>query len=140
MANLFKFSNTFVGDALTNLLAQWGTLTMRLYQNNYTPAPGMALANFTEATFTGYSAQAIVQNGSVAIVSNQAVQADDQVTFQQTGTATTNTIYGYFVTATDPVTSTEKVVGARLFDSPITMDASGSEILVTPSQVFFSTN
>jgi hypothetical protein len=112
------------------LIAGWGSLTMHLYQNNVTPSPGTVLGNLTEATFPGYSPQA-VSNWAAPAPDGSGVRYMTQataVTFTFTGTGATNNIYGYYITdASNNLLWAEYFAGA-----PIVMQNPGQQIQVTP--------
>jgi hypothetical protein len=75
-----------------------------LYTAGPTPAAGSLLANFTEATFTGYARQGVTWNtptnepdGSQSVLGNLAV-------FELSNTTTLNTIVGALIIANDSTT------------------------------------
>lgn len=75
------------------------TLTLRLFQNNYTPVDGSVIGSFTEATFDGYAAIALTT--FAAAYQNVSAKAETDAAlavFLMTGSTTPNTIYGYYVT------------------------------------------
>lgn len=74
-------------------------IKVRLYQNNYTPAPGggFTLATFVQATFDGYADQDLDAWGVPALVGSAGYVEHAVVTWTPTGTTTPNTIYGYVV-------------------------------------------
>ncbi len=113
----------------TNKIATGQDLSLRLFQNNITPAETDVAATYTVATFTGYAN--ITLTGASWTVSGTA---PTQIAFaQQTFTSTANqglqNIYGYFylrVTALD-------IMGAERFTSaPFPIENNGDEIRITP--------
>jgi len=75
-----------------------GTLTMKLFRNNYSVDKGTVLGDLTEANFTGYAAIDLTTP-----VTQPALDANDRswilwdlLTWTKAG-ATGNTIYGYWV-------------------------------------------
>lgn len=88
---------------LVSLAQQWKTFlnscTLRLFQNNHVPASTDTVANYTEATFTGYAAIATVSWGN-AYLNGALLGEIDEVnrTFTQTANTVTNTIFGYYIT------------------------------------------
>jgi hypothetical protein len=110
---------------------------LRLYQNNYTPVQGSVLADFTEATFSGYAQLAVTDFGAAATVSNKAkiICAAAKV-FSHSGGATSNTIYGYHVVYLGAPT----ILYAERFASPIVMAVSGDVISITPALTLNSEN
>ena len=110
--------------------------TLRLFQNNITPADGDTLATYSVATFTGYAN--ITLNAWGAVFTNGAGKAetDETVrTFTQTGTAVTNTIYGYFVVAAD---GTTLLYAERNPAGGVAMDTTGKTYSVLPRFTFAS--
>lgn len=87
-----------VQDSLDELLASppWSTAKLRLYQLGPTPPTDTAvLADFTEATFTGYAAVSLAWGSSSLaghIATSQATQANFTIT------AGTQTIKGWYIT------------------------------------------
>lgn len=104
-----------------------GDLHLRLFKNDYTPADGSALGDFTEADFSGY-AEIVIHPGDwddVAIVSNVA---EMQTTVAPSWTATAgtpNTVYGWYLA----YTGSGIVVAAQRFDSPRDMTPGAVETL-----------
>jgi hypothetical protein len=73
--------------------------TVELYQNNYTPVDGSVTADFTAATFTGYSAVTITNGGFAAatIVSSEGnATYTPAPSFTCTG-GSSQTVYGWFL-------------------------------------------
>jgi len=84
---------------LQQLLTYLNGLTLRLFQNNINLAITDTAGTYTEATFTGYSAIALGAWGTAFLNASSLAETDEVVrTFSQTGTAVTNTIYGYYIT------------------------------------------
>jgi hypothetical protein len=118
------------------ILAAWisgltpANLKMYLYQNNMTPDQDTVLADFTEATFSGYASQTM-SLGTPTEVSHKAktVATSPQV-FTHNGGGTSNTIYGYFVK--DSVTG--NLAWAERFGSSQIMTNNGDSISV-PGQL-----
>ena len=98
---------------------------VRLFQNNYTPSIASVLADFTQATFTGYAQAELLDtmaglpridtDGNVYIVCNSVLS------FTQTADTTPNTVYGYYVVS--DVGS--HIIAAKRFDTPIEFNAAG---------------
>ena len=85
--------------AAQQLKAWLNGLILRLYQNNRTPAITNVAGDYLEATFTGYASQAIVSFGNAFLNTSSIAELDaSPMTFTQTGTLVTNTIFGYYVT------------------------------------------
>jgi hypothetical protein len=102
--------------------------TLRLFQNNHTPGVADVNANYTEATFTGYASVALgTWNPAFLNGSNQGEIDANPVTFTRTAGATSNTIYGAYVTD-----NAGDVVYAEKFSAPITMASTGDTFTYTP--------
>lgn len=72
---------------------------VRLYKNNHTPAHGDTISSYTEADFDNYAPITLSSwPGSSLDGSFNAVSTHPDVVFSQTGTTTTNTIYGAYLT------------------------------------------
>lgn len=104
---------------------------IRLFKNNHTPVNGDTAAAYTEADFSGYSGfQALTW---AAAVINGSVQGEidaTQVTWTHNGGATSNTVYGIYVTdAADVLTYAER------FPAPVTMASNGDAIPYTAQVV-----
>ena len=110
---------------------------LRLFQNNYIPVNGTLVANFTEATFSGYAAQTVPNFGSPSTVSNKAkIVAASACVFSHNGGGTSNTVYGYYFTDSTGVS----LILAERFAAPIVMASSGDTISITPELTLFSDN
>ncbi len=91
-------------EALKRLLysdASAEDLTLKLYKSNTTPGETDVAGTYTEADFTGYSAETLTssQSGSTWEVptTSGATRSDYQTPLTWTCGASGNTIYGYFV-------------------------------------------
>lgn len=73
-------------------------LILRLFKNNYTPVPGSAVGNFTEADFTGY-AELNITAGTWATVSGETstITYGSTLSFVSTANGQNQSIYGYYV-------------------------------------------
>jgi len=103
---------------------------VHLYQNNYNPTPFDVIADYTEATYTGYASQAVA-----SAAWNPVVQADGSagligpgLFFNPTGTAITNVVYGYYVTDSTGAT----VLWGERFAAPVGMTGPGSGFTMVP--------
>jgi hypothetical protein len=103
-------------------------LQLRLYQNNITPSDTDTTATYTEANFTGYAAIALT-GASWNAASAGTITYSAQQTFTCTG-ASSNTIYGYYVTQ---VTSTTLLYSERDASAPFSIVNSGDAIKITPT-------
>lgn len=72
-----------------------GTLTLKLFKNNYTPVAAMVAGDFTEATFAGYTDQDIEPTDWAAAVADgtDAVSVGPELTWDPGGS---ETIYGWY--------------------------------------------
>ncbi len=105
--------------------------TLSLFQNNITPTPATALADFVEATFTGYSRK----TGIVSFVTYNDSGTGDQIVngtvlqlFAATGTPTPQTVYGWYLQ--DSALAVLLCWG--LLDTPYAFNASGDKLEVYP--------
>ncbi len=111
-------------------------LVLHLFSNNYSPVSTSVVGSFTEATFTGYSAQTLSRAswGNPSTVSNAASS-----TYSATLTWTASsgqTIYGYYITG---ATSTTTVIWAERFSTPRIL-VNGDVIQLTPVFTLDSAN
>lgn len=98
-----------------------------LYVSNTTPVQGSVLADFTLATFTGYSRVSVPRSslGSPVIVGAQAqVTSSVSPSFTCTGGAT-QTAYGFVLSGQ----TTGKLYFAQLFPTPRVMAPTATETL-----------
>ena len=84
-------------SAILNVTAD--PVTCNLFQNNYTPTLTSQLSDFTVADYTGYAAVGMADTWGGATWQTQeaAVAYSSTAVFAPTGTAVTNTIYGYYL-------------------------------------------
>jgi hypothetical protein len=102
--------------------------TLRLFQNNHVPAVGDVNANYTEATFSGYASVALgTWNPAFLNGSNQGEIDAAPATFTHNAGATTNLIYGAYVTD-----NAGDVIYAERFGAPISMALNGDTFTYTP--------
>jgi len=114
------------------ILASWiagvaPTIVMRLYQNNYTPVDASVLTDFTEATFSGYSAQGLTMGSPVEVANKAVSTATTPCVFTHNGGGTANTIYGYYIHET----VLNQLLWAERFGSSQIMTNNGDQISVT---------
>jgi hypothetical protein len=119
-------------DFLTNVIlnkTSAGNWTLRLYQNNHTPAVGDTNANYTETTLAGYSAHTFApgdwSGSSTAGVSTYSTSA---VTFTFSAYAGGTTIYGAYITD-----AAGDVIAASLLDTTFAVPTGGGSITITPT-------
>lgn len=88
---------------------------IKLYTNNYTPAQGTLLADFTEATFTGYTGTTFARSAWGTASANPVTNKGEISANQVSWTAgSSETVYGYYVVSDD---GSPKLLWAELFDS-----------------------
>lgn len=102
----------------------WGGVYLCLGTADFTPDPSSVLADFVEATFSGYLRGLLAADWSAGVLMPDAVAltATDEVTFTNSGGAASPLIYTYFFF--HPPTS-QIVLGGR-FDLPFQIPAAGS--------------
>lgn len=105
------------------------TYDLHLYTNNYDPALGDTVANYTEASFTGYAKGVILGAGWGAVtVAAHVASSTHGTTFTFTNTGSSPvTIYGYYVTDT----SDANLKWAESFDTARILNT-GDELQITP--------
>jgi hypothetical protein len=104
-------------------------VTLKLFQNNYTPIETSVAGSFTEATFTGYAAIPLTGSSWSITTGAPSFASYAQQTFTSTAGSQSQTVYGYFVVGT----STGTILWAELFtDGPYTIVNNGDAIKVTP--------
>jgi hypothetical protein len=116
--------NSFLEQFLLNKAAP-ANLKLILYTNNHTPVATDVLANFTECTDTGYSAQSLTGgNWTMGTDGSGNSQASyPAITFTFNGNVT---IYGYVVTDNGKT----KACWAEAFSSSISFTA-GQQLVLT---------
>ena len=106
--------------------------TLRLFSNNQTPTSTQTIADYTEATFTGYAA--VIQTGSSWTITAgdgstgfSKATTNSASTFTCSGT-TSQSVYGYYVDA-----NTSTLLWAERFsDGPYTIANVGDKVIITP--------
>lgn len=105
-------------------------LQIRLYSNNYTPVSGSTAGDFTQATFTGYSAVTIDEEDWDITSADPAVALlDAAVEFTSTAGSQNQDIYGYYIVG---VTSGRLIWAERFTDGPYNIANLNDKISVTP--------
>lgn len=101
---------------------------MHLYNNNKTPAPTDVLGNYTESVASNYSGARLVGT-AWTVASGASIGATATYAQQSFNFSGADTIYGYFVTASQK----SVLLWAELFTGgPFTLPSSGGTIAVTP--------
>jgi hypothetical protein len=102
-----------------------------LYKAPVTPQPRMDVDDLQEADYTGYArSSAIVWSPIGQDSQDRAIVISDQKLFKPTGTAITNTIYGYFLIL--PAGPLLEVVP---FENPRVLDESGDLLPISHTVV-----
>jgi hypothetical protein len=104
-------------------LASGLSLTALLFTNNHTPGEGDTLADYTEATFTGYAQIAL--SGASATGARVTWSG---LTWTYTGLGTGQTIYGVCV-----FNGSGTLIWAKKFASPVTVSAGAPNVNYTPT-------
>lgn len=122
------FPDTGKKTALQILLDSGNNPTMHLFQNNHTPAVGDALADYTEGDFSGY-ATVDISDASAADIdgSDHGFRERLAITFTRAAGATSNTIYGWYLTIDNPGVGAELFM-AEKFSAPQLMATAGDQI------------
>jgi len=103
-------------------------LTLRLFQNNYTPIETTIETDLTEATFTGYSAISLTAANWTIPDGGPATYAEQ--TFTSTAGSQNQDVYGYYLTQD----TSGKLLYAELFtDGPYNIANDQDKINVTLS-------
>lgn len=105
-------------------------MSLRLYQNDYTPVEASIVGNFTVATFTGYASQTLATGDWTITPGAPTAAACAQKTFTSSAGSQSQPIYGYYlVTVTDEIF----IAGERFSDGPYTVVNNGDAVKVTPN-------
>lgn len=112
-----------------------GNTQLKLHQND--PTAGLTStqinalteANFTEATFVGYSAKTLTGGSWVTTQDNPSTGAYAQQTFTRTSTGAAQLIYGYHIVRS----SDSKLLWHERFTGPVSTSTNGDTIKITPT-------
>lgn len=116
--------------ALLNLTAGQDQ-TLKLYQNNITPADTDTAATYTESTFAGYAAKALTgaswnfASGTPSSATRAATE-----TFTRNATGAAENCYGYFLIQT---TSGTLLWSERFTGAPYPLSNNGDNIQLVPA-------
>lgn len=130
MANNVVVSTSFLTSALDEIY-MYGSMYLKLFCNDCTPAADQVPGDFTEATGGGYAHKSI--ESSTDFTKEYANSPPDIITAEQTftftGVLTTNpTVYGWFLISED----LSLVVAAKKLDSTYTPASGGGTLKFTP--------
>ena len=113
-----------------------GNLMLRLYKTDVTPTSTQTLVDYTEATFTGYAATECT-SGSWTITAGAPSDAtQSSATTFTCGAATSESIYGYFLTQQD---SSVLMWAEKFSDGPYVLTNDGDKIILTAAVTLSTT-
>lgn len=102
-------------------------LSLRLYKNDITPASTMTLADYTEASFTGYLAVTLTSSDWTITQDELAQATGPEVTFAASAT-TAETVYGYYISGVNSST----LYWSERFSAPFQLVNIGDAVVPTP--------
>lgn len=101
-----------------------------LYSNDYTPTRSDTVADYTEATVTGYAAEDVDSFGGATDLGGNVWQIQgDEITWTLDGSVTPQTLYGYYVTDQ----AGAQLLWAERFDTAEVVDSAAYVIPVLPT-------
>jgi len=124
--------NLGIAEAAVDTAAILDGVMVHLYQNDITPTPNRPIGDYTEATYTGYAAEALTW---LAPTLNDAGQIEVIGTvgeFRPTASTVQNTIYGLYLTDTAGAVLLE---AARFDNAPLPMNSVLDSIITTFRQI-----
>jgi len=104
-----------------------GSMTLRLFTNDYTPVKASTEANLTEATGNGYATKTLTGGSWTITPGTPTSAAYAQQTFGFTGAL--GNVYGYYVTRD---TDGKLMFAERFSNGPYNVQQNGDQIKVTP--------
>lgn len=106
---------------------------VHLYQNNINPSKITTLADFVEATFTGYLAVSWGTWGTPYVgIDGLAHTTAPSIQFQATDAVTPNTIYGAYLTNTAGTV----LVASAAFVTPIPIPDATAAVIYEPDYIY----
>jgi hypothetical protein len=102
---------------------------LKLFQNNITPSDTDTAGTYTEATFTGYAAINLTGSSWNAATAGTITYSAQQ-TFTASGSAVSNSIYGYYIVQ---ATSGILMWSERDASAPFTVANTGDAVKLTPT-------
>lgn len=106
--------------------------TLKLYKSNTTPADASVTADFTESTFTGYSAATLTM-ASWTVTQNSgttpSVASYAEQTFTSSANQTAELVYGYFIVGA----TSGKLIAAEKFATAVSISNLNDKVSITPS-------
>lgn len=135
---MLTLARSYLDALLADLKAVAG-LAVAVKVHLFTGTPpisgGMVIGDFTEATFDGYAASAVITwSDPLNPEDNDGKEmVGDTKSFICTGTTTPEVITGYFLTGTGDV-----IMGAEMFETPQAVNAVDDAVVVVPRLTFNS--
>ena len=131
-------TNTGMAELMQDILSGATHLKLMLFQNLPTVSHAGVIGDITgtgdECTFTGYARQTVTGwTVGYSSANSDAYLNGPAVTFTCSASGTSNTVNGYALLATDPITATDVLIGYQLFSPAYYIQNSGDAITVTPS-------
>lgn len=102
--------------------------TLKLFKNNVTVTESLVETDFTEATFTGYSAKALTGGSWTTATGDPSTGAYALQSFTSSADQAPQDIYGYYVV----LTADSKLRWFEKFGSAVTVQNDGDSIRITP--------
>jgi hypothetical protein len=116
-------------DGLTGVGKPLAAAQLQLSKSAFTPGPTMIPADFDEADFVGYAAEAALAYGTAFVAGDGTYRIQPpSVNFQATADTTPNVLYGWVVLNTGGTA----VLYAGLFDNPIPINLADDGVEVNP--------
>lgn len=108
-------------DVTAKKAADLALATIHLFTNNIPPTPQNVTADFIEAAFTGYAAQAVAGWGANELSLDGGVATNNTTVLEWIGPADASgqTIYGYYILSAGGGTP---LIGAYLFANPVSLN------------------
>ena len=115
-------------------LATPENLVVHLYKNNITPSSTMTLADYTEATFTGYAAVTLSSaNWTVTAGGPTSAEYNSGVAFTCSGT-TSESIYGFYLSTAN---SSTLIWSERFDEAPFVIVNPNDALTARPRLLFY---
>jgi hypothetical protein len=124
-------SDSGIFEFMEQLRNTWNGIvyTIHLFKNNLIPTRNSVLADFTECDFDGYAAQPLGAWGLTIVTAHVGVTQSPINTFTKAVGATSNNVYGYYVT--DPGV-TQLLWSERDINAPFLVSIAGQTYSVQP--------
>lgn len=110
------------------------SMTLRLFQNNITPAEADVIGTYTEATWTGYAAIALAGASWTVTEGAPSDSSAAEQTFTSTAGSQNQDNYGYYLSADNEASPPviEIRFSERFTDGPYNIANNGDAIKITP--------